>query len=276
MAMTLGAGDLAMLVAALLAAGLVAGFLAGLLGIGGGGVLVPVLYEAFGAVGVEPDVRMHMALGTTLAVIIATSLRSFAAHHAKRVADLALLKRVAPWVLAGVVAGTLTAEAASGTALKWVWAIAASVVALKMALGREDWRLGDHLPAFPWPQIGAVAIAYLSTLMSIGGATFVVPALTLYGYAILPAVATASGVGPMIAIPGTLGYMWAGWGVEGLPPYSLGYVSLIGAAIIIPVSVFAAPFGVRLAHAIPRRRLEFAFAAFLGVVALKFFVDLLG
>ncbi len=276
MAMTLGAGDLAMLVAALLAAGLVAGFLAGLLGIGGGGVLVPVLYEAFGAVGVEPDVRMHMALGTTLAVIIATSLRSFAAHHAKRVADLALLKRVAPWVLAGVVAGTLTAEAASGTALKWVWAIAASVVALKMALGREDWRLGDHLPAFPWPQIGAVAIAYLSTLMSIGGATFVVPALTLYGYAILPAVATASGVGPMIAIPGTLGYMWAGWGVEGLPPYSLGYVSLIGAAIIIPVSVFAAPFGVRLAHAIPRRRLELAFAAFLGVVALKFFVDLLG
>jgi uncharacterized protein len=274
--MTLGAGELAMLVAALLAAGLVAGFLAGLLGIGGGGVLVPVLYEAFGAIGVEPDVRMHMALGTTLAVIIATSLRSFAAHRAKGVADLALLKRVAPWVLAGVVAGTLTAEAASGTALKWVWAIAASVVALKMALGREDWRLGDHLPAFPWPQTGAVAIAYISTLMSIGGATFVVPALTLYGYAILPAVATASGVGPMIAIPGTLGYMWAGWGVEGLPPYSLGYVSLIGAAIIIPVSVFAAPFGVRLAHAIPRRRLELAFAAFLAVVALKFFVDLLG
>jgi uncharacterized protein len=274
--MTLGAGELAMLIAALLAAGLVAGFLAGLLGIGGGGVLVPVLYEAFGAIGVEPDVRMHMALGTTLAVIIATSLRSFAAHRAKGVADLALLKRVAPWVLAGVVAGTLTAEAASGTALKWVWAIAASVVAFKMALGREDWRLGDHLPAFPWPQIGAVAIAYISTLMSIGGATFVVPALTLYGYAILPAVATASGVGPMIAIPGTLGYMWAGWGVEGLPPYSLGYVSLIGAAIIIPVSVFAAPFGVRLAHAIPRRRLELAFAAFLAVVALKFFVDLLG
>jgi uncharacterized protein len=274
--MTLGAGELAMLIAALLAAGLVAGFLAGLLGIGGGGVLVPVLYEAFGAIGVEPDVRMHMALGTTLAVIIATSLRSFAAHRAKGVADLALLKRVASWVLAGVIAGTLTAEAASGTALKWVWAIAASVVALKMALGREDWRLGDHLPAFPWPQIGAVAIAYISTLMSIGGATFVVPALTLYGYAILPAVATASGVGPMIAIPGTLGYMWAGWGVEGLPPYSLGYVSLIGAAIIIPVSVFAAPFGVRLAHAIPRRRLELAFAAFLGVVALKFFIDLLG
>jgi uncharacterized protein len=265
-----------MLVAALLAAGLVAGFLAGLLGIGGGGVLVPVLYEAFGVVGVEPDTRMHMALGTTLAVIIATSLRSFVAHRAKGVVDTALLKRVAPWVVAGVVAGALTAEAASGTALKWVWAIAASVVALKMALGREDWRLGDHLPVFPWPELGAVTIAYISTLMSIGGATFVVPALTLYGYAILPAVATASGVGPLIAIPGTLGYMWAGWGVEGLPAYSLGYVSVIGAAIIIPLSVLAAPFGVRLAHAIPRRRLELAFAAFLAVVALRFFVDLLG
>jgi uncharacterized membrane protein YfcA len=170
----------------------------------------------------------------------------------------------------------LVAKASSGVTLQWGWAIAAGLVALKMALGREDWRLGDHLPPFPWPEIAAAAIALVSTLMSIGGATFVVPLLTLYGFAILPAVATASGVGPMIALPGVIGYAWAGWNAEGLPPFSVGYVNLLGLAIIAPVSVFAAPFGARLAHAIPRRRLELAFAAFLAAVSARFLVDLLG
>jgi len=270
------AGELVLLVAALVAAGLVAGFLAGLLGIGGGGVLVPALYEVFRFLDVDPQIRMHLALGTTLAIIVPTALRSFAGHRAKGAVDMQLLKRVGPWVVVGVVAGVLVANVASGTALKWVWAIVAGFVAVKLALGREDWRLGDHLPARPWPQIAATAIGMLSTLMSIGGATFTVPLLTLYGSAILPAVATASGVGPIIAIPGTIGYMWAGWGAEQLPPFSLGYVSLIGATVVIPASVFAAPFGVRLAHAIPRRRLELAFAAFLAAVSARFLVELLG
>jgi uncharacterized protein len=270
------AGELALLVAALLAAGLVAGFLAGLLGIGGGGVLVPVLYEIFRVLDVDPGIRMHLTLGTTLAVIAPTALRSFATHRAKGAVDIDLLKRVAPFIVVGVIAGVLTAKASSGVTLKWVWAIAAGLVALKMALGREDWRLGDHLPPSPWPEIAAVAIGLLSTLMSIGGATFTVPLLTLYGFAILPAVATASGIGPMIALPGVIGYAWAGWGTEGLPPVSVGYVNLLGLAIIAPVSVFAAPFGARLAHAIPRRRLELAFAAFLAVVSARFLIELLG
>lgn len=268
--------ELAAVVIALIAAGVVAGFLAGLLGIGGGGVLVPVLYEVFSFLNVDPSVRMHLALGTTLAIIAPTALRSFAGHHAKGAVDMRLLIRVAPWIVAGVLVGVLIAKVSSGTTLRWVWAITASLFAIKLALGREDWRLGDHLPSRPWPEIAAIAVGMISTLMSIGGATFVVPLLTLYGFAILPAVATASGVGPLIAIPGALGYLWAGWGAENLPPLSLGYVSLVGAAIIIPASVFAAPFGVRVAHNIPRRRLELAFAAFLACVAIRFFVDLLG
>jgi len=268
--------ELAAVVVALIAAGIVAGFLAGLLGIGGGGVLVPVLYEVFGFLSVDPSVRMHLALGTTLAIIAPTALRSFAGHHAKGAVNMRLLIRVAPWIVAGVAVGVLIAKVSSGTTLRWVWAITASLFAIKLALGREDWRLGDRLPSRPWPEIAAIAVGMISTLMSIGGATFVVPLLTLYGFAILPAVATASGVGPLIAIPGALGYLWAGWGAENLPPLSLGYVSLVGAAIIIPASVFAAPFGVRVAHNIPRRRLELAFAAFLACVAIRFFVDLLG
>ena len=268
--------ELAAVVVALIAAGIVAGFLAGLLGIGGGGVLVPVLYEVFRVLDVDVTVRMHLTLGTTLAIIAPTALRSFAGHRAKGAVDTQVLVRMGPWIVTGVAAGILIAKFSSGTTLKWVWATAASLFALKMALGREDWRLGDHLPGRPWLQLVSSAIGCLSTLMSIGGATFAVPFLTLYGRAILQAVATASGIGPMIALPGVIGYMWAGWGAENLPPFSLGYVSVIGALVIVPVTVFAAPLGVHIAHNIPRRRLELAFAAFLACVAVRFFIDLLG
>lgn len=269
------AAEIALLVVALLAAGLLAGFLAGLLGIGGGGVLVPVLYEVFHVLDVDPAIRMHMALGTTLAIILPTSLKSFAGHRARGAVDMALLKRVAPWVIGGVIVGVLTAKASSGDTLKWVWVIAAALVSLKMALGREDWRLGDHLPPFPWPEIAAATVGFVSTLMSIGGATFVVPMLTLYGKPILSAVATASGIGPLIALPGVIGFAWAGWGIAGLPPLSVGFVNLLGVAIVAPLSVYAAPFGVRLAHNIPRRTLELAFAAFLASVSIRFLIDLL-
>jgi uncharacterized membrane protein YfcA len=270
------AGELVMLVAALILAGLVAGFLAGLLGIGGGGVLVPVLYEVFRILDVDPAIRMHMVLGTTLAIIAPTSLKSFAGHRAKGSVDLELLKCVAPWVVLGVVVGILTAKASSGTFLKWVWVIAAGFVSLKMALGREEWRLADQLPPRPWPEIGAGVIGFISTLMSIGGATFVVPLLTLYGYPILRAVATASGIGPLIALPGVIGFAWAGWNAPGLPPFSIGFVSLIAMAVVVPLSVFAAPYGVRVAHNIPRRMLELAFATFLASVSIRFLIDLLG
>ncbi len=270
------AGELVMLVAALIFAGLAAGFLAGLLGIGGGGVLVPVLYEVFRILDVDPTIRMHMVLGTTLAIIVPTSLKSFAGHRAKGSVDMELWRRVAPWVVVGVVVGVLTAKVSSGAVLKWVWVIAAGLVSLKMALGREDWRIADALPPRPWPELAAGVIGFISTLMSIGGATFVVPLLTLYGYPILRAVATASGIGPLIALPGVVGFAWAGWDAPGLPPLSVGYVSLIGMAIVAPLSVYAAPYGVRLAHNIPRRWLELAFAAFLASVSIRFLIDLLG
>jgi uncharacterized membrane protein YfcA len=271
----LPASELALLIVALLVAGVVAGFLAGLLGIGGGGVLVPVLYEVFRVLDVDESVRMHLVLGTTLAIILPTSLKSFAGHRARGTVDMALLKRVAPWIVAGVVLGTLTVKASSGDVLKWVWVVAAGLIAIKMAFGREDWRLADHLPPSPWPQFGALLIGIVSTLMSIGGATFVVPLLTLYGQSIITAVSTASGVGPLIALPGVIGFAWAGWDASGLPPLSIGYVNLLGMAIVAPLSVWAAPYGVRVAHRIPRRTLELAFAAFLASISIRFLIDLL-
>lgn len=268
-------GSLAMLAAALVFAGLATGFLSGLLGIGGGGILVPVLYETFAAIGVEPNVRMHMALATSLAVISVTSWSSFRAHHARGSVDTKILWRLGPWVFAGVVLGLLVASRSTSDGLKLTWIVFGSLMALKMAFGRDEWRLGAELPRGKAVELFAVAVGFVSVLMSIGGGAYMVSLMTLYGRPLLQAVATSSGFGPLIAIPGTIGFAWAGLGTSGLPPLSLGYVSVIGAAAIIPTGIIAAPWGVRLAHGIPKRRLELAFALFLTLVVVRFVFSLL-
>ncbi len=271
----LSGSNLAWLAAALVVAGLVTGFLSGLLGIGGGGILVPVLYETFGAIGVAPGIRMHMALATSLAVIAVTSWSSFRAHRDRGAVDLGFLRRLGPWVLLGVVLGILVASRSSSNGLKWMWIVFGSIMALKMAFGRDDWKLGAEIPKSFAVEAFAVAVGFVSVLMSIGGGAYMVTLMTLYGRPLLQAVATSSGFGPVIAIPGMLGFAWTGWGVEGLPPLSLGYVSVIGAVAIIPTGIIAAPWGVRLAHGIPKRRLEVAFAIFLTLVVLRFVASML-
>lgn len=274
MSLAMSGEGLVLLVALLAAAGLVAGFLSGLLGIGGGGVLVPVLYEAFGVAGVPDEIRMHLTLGTTLAVIAPTVLRSFAAHRARGSVDMAVVRRMAPWIFIGVTVGVVIAKGASSEALRWVWVVFGTLLALKMAIGRDDWRLADQLPRPPALEAAAAAIGLISTLMGIGGATFTVPLLTLYGRPLLQSVATATGIGPVIALPGLIGYMVTGWGAAGLPAFSLGYVSL-GALLIAPLSVFAAPYGVTVAHGISKRKLEIAFAIFIATVVARFLWTLL-
>lgn len=263
--------EMGWLVGVLLAAGLVMGILAGLLGIGGGGILVPILFEVFATLGVDEAVRMHLCVGTSLAVIVPTSLRSFYSHKKKGAVDMEVIRSMAVPVIVGVIVGVLVARFSNEDILKAVWAGAATAFSLKLFAGGDRWRLGDTIPGNPLRALYGLLIGTVSTLMSIGGGAFITMMMTLYRRPILQAVATSSGFGPMIAIPGTLGFIWAGWGVEGLPPGSLGYVNLLGAAIIASMSFFAAPIGVRLAHGIPRRKLELAFAVFLALVALRFF-----
>lgn len=269
------ASELALLVAALAGSGLLSGFLAGLLGIGGGAILVPVLYEVLGAVGVAEAIRMHIAIGTSLAVILPTSLRSFMAHKAKGAVDMSVVTSMAPGVVLGVIAGAAIAKVSSRTGLQWVWVISATVMALRLLLGRDDWRLGTELPGILVRSIYGAVVGLLSALMSVGGAVYIIMFMTLYGRSMHQAVATSSGFGMLIALPGVLGMAWAGWGVPGLPPLSVGYVSLLGAALIIPLSLLAAPIGVRVAHGISRRRLELAFATLLLTVAARFLYGLL-
>jgi uncharacterized protein len=275
MALGMPAGELVVLFVALLAAGFATGVLAGLLGIGGGGILVPLLYELFGALGTDDAIRMHLAVGTSLAVIAPTSLRSFAAHRARGAVDLELVKSMALPVVLGVGLGAVLARYADSTALQVVWVVAASLIALKLLLARDSWRLGDAVPGNPFRALYGVFVGLVSTLMSIGGGVFITALMTFYGQPMQRAVATSSGFGPLISIPGALGFVWAGWSAPGRPPGSLGYVSLLGALLIIPTSVLAAPLGVRIAHGIARRSLELAFAAFLTLVAIRFLLSLI-
>jgi uncharacterized membrane protein YfcA len=267
--------ELAELAVALIVAGAISGVLAGLFGIGGGAVLVPVFYQILGLAGVDESIRMHVSVATSTGIILPTAIRSFTAHRARGMVDIQLLKGWMFWVPLGVVAATTTAAKLSSEGLRIVFAVVALVIAIRMLFNRDTWRLGSELPANPFRAFVGVLIGYLSTLMGIGGGVLNNTFMTLFGRSMHQAVATSSGVGVLIAIPGTIGYMIAGWGVPGLPPLSAGYVNLLGVALVIPVTLLTAPFGVKLAHALSKRKLEILFGLFLIFVAAKFAWSLL-
>lgn len=268
--------EVLLLAGALAAAGLVVGYLAGLLGIGGGGIAVPILYEVFRVIGVADEIRMHLAVGTSLAVILPTSLRSFWLHRKRGAVDMDLLRTIGPGVLAGVLTGILIAREVDGTVLKAVFVLVAYLMAAKLLVGADSWRLGSELPGRASRLVLGYITGVASALNGIGGGAFITSFMTLYGREMLKALATAAGVGPIIAAPGVIGYMWAGYGRQELPIGSLGFVSLIGAALVVPASLLAAGWGVRSAHKFSRQTLERAFAAFMLVVGTRFLWSLLG
>ncbi len=260
---------------ALAGAGVFAGVLAGLFGIGGGAILVPVFYQVFGLLGIDDAVRMHLSLGTSLAIIVPTSVRSFYAHKRRGAVDVALLRG---WIVA-VPLGTLAAAAiaayVTGTTLILVFACLAMLMALRMFFNRESWRIGTDLPPNPLKWMVGVVIGILSGLMGIGGGVFNNIFMTLYGRPIHQAVATSAGVGVLISVPGLSGYIWAGWGEAGLPPFSTGFINWIAVALVMPLTLLSAPFRVRIAHALTRRQLEIGFGFFLTFVSLRFFYSVL-
>ncbi len=265
---------LLVLAGALLATGVVAGLLAGLLGVGGGIVMVPILYYVFGAVGVDDAVRMHMSVGTSLAAMIPTSIRSALAHRKKGAVDEALFRRWLPGIALGVLIGVLTAAKVKGPVLMAVFAIFATVVALHMAFGKESWRVASQLPGRIGQTVMATLISGVSVMMGIGGGTFTVPVLTLFGYPIHRAVGTAAAIGVLIAVPGAIGFVLGGLGEVGRPMGSFGYANLIGVAALIPTTVMAAPWGADLAHRLPRIWLRRAFALFLAITGVRMAVSL--
>ena len=268
-------GDLGTLALGLLIAGVVSGLVAGMLGVGGGIVIVPVMYHVLSAMNVPEDLRMHVAVGTSLATIIPTSISSLRAHNKKGAVDWELLKRWVWPMLVGVLAGSVLAGVARGQTLALIFGLVALPVAAQLAFAKETWRLSDHLPGGLGGVLLPFGISSVSTMMGIGGGTVGVPAMTLCGMPIHRAVGTASAFGAIISIPGAIGAVIAGWGVAGLPPYSLGYANLLGFLLIAPVAFFTAPAGAAIAHMADRNRLRKMFALFVAITAAKMLWDVL-
>ena len=269
--------ELLLLAALIIVAGFVTGVLAGLFGIGGGALIVPVLYEVFRILGVPDEVRFQLCVGTSIAIIVPTNIFSYFTHRGKGAVMMEVVRAWAVPAVIGVAAGSAIAAFAPGAVLKLAFVLIATVIAFKLLFGRESWRLGDDLPGSAAMAAYGVFVGLSASLMGISGGSVSNMILTLYGKPIHKAVATSAALGVPITAAGTIGYILAGLPQQSLlPPLSLGFVSLIGFALMAPVSSFTAPYGARLAHALSKRRLEIAFGCFLLVVCVRFAVSLIG
>ena len=274
MATVMPMGELIWFAAIICAAGVVSGILAGTFGVGGGAILVPVFYQVFGLLGVDESVRMHLCVGSSLAVIIPTSLRSYFAHRARGAVDDELLRSYMISVPAGTLLASALAAYISSRELRILFTAFTLLFGFRLLFNRDNWRLGDTIPGNPWRSVFGVGLGFFSTLLGIGGGILNNTFMTLYGRPMKQAVATSSGVGVLIAIPGTLGYIWAGWGNPLLPLASTGFINWIAVGLIIPIALVVTPWGVKLAHALDKRHLEIAFGLFCLAISLRFFVSL--
>ena len=261
---------------ALTFAGAFAGVIAGMLGVGGGIVIVPVLYFIFESlsVGGDKDSLMHIAVGTSLATIIPTSISSALSHYKRGSIDIALLKRWAIWIIFGVLIGAVVASFLNKMLLTAIFAMITLFAAYSLYWGLKGKVLADNFESVFTRNISGLCIGAGSAMAGIGGGAFVVPLLSAYGYAIKRAIGTASGVGFLIAIPGTLGFIFTGLSVEGLPALSIGYINLLAFIVIMPMTIFLAPLGARLAYNIQPERLRLIFCIFLIFTACRMLLEL--
>jgi len=263
------------LLSGLALAGLSAGLAAGLFGIGGGAVIVPVLFLLLNGMGYQ-ETAMHVAVSTSLATIIVTSSRSVLAHHAHGAVDWAVIRGWAPWIAVGAVAGVLLADQIDGTALAALFGAMAFLLAAQLYFGRPSWRVANDLPAGGARAAIAGGVGTLSALLGIGGGTFGVSLMMVCGRSIHQSVATAAGFGVAIALPATLAAIFTGWGEPARPPGSLGYVNIPAFLLISLCTVTMAPIGAALAHRLNAALLKKMFAIILALVGVRMLLTAAG
>jgi uncharacterized membrane protein YfcA len=269
-------GELAWLVLLILAGGFVTGILAGLFGIGGGGIIVPVLYEVFGVIQVPDALRMQLCIGTSLAIIVPTTVRSYMGHKKKGAVIPDVMRIWTAPAIVGVVIGSVTAAYAPGAVFKIAFVVFTAFISTKMLFAGDRWNISDRLPGHRLLAVYGLITGLASSLVGVSGGAVSNAVLTMYGQPMQRAVATSAGIGVPITIVGAIGYAIAGWPyIQQLPPLSLGFVSVIGFVLMAPVSSFTTAYGVRLAHWLPRRKLEIAFGIFLMLVSLRFLATLI-
>lgn len=267
--------ELLLLAAAIMAGGVVAGLLAGLFGVGGGVIVVPVLYEVFRLLGVPDAVHMQLCIGTSLAIMTPTNIRSYLAHRATGAVLTDVVRQWTPGLLVGIAIGSGVAMVAPSPVFKIAFVVIAAIISSKLLFGQQSWRLGDDLPRHALAHLYGLGVGLMASLTGVSGGSLCTMVLTLYGKPIHQAVATSAGIVVPIAIAGTLGYIVAGLPHQAqLPPLSIGFVSLIGFALMAPLSSVTASYGVKMAHALSRRKLEIAFGLFLLAASLRFLASL--
>jgi uncharacterized membrane protein YfcA len=234
-----------------------------------------VLYEVFRLLGVPDEVRMQLCIGTSIAIIVPTTIRSYLAHREKGLVVPGVIKVWAAPAILGVVCGAVIAAFASSDVFKIAFIVIATFIASKFLFAGDRWNLGSELPSPMTMRLYGFGIGLGSSLMGVSGGSLSNIVLTVYGKSLHNAVATSAGLGVPITIVGAIGYVIAGWPHQALlPPLSLGFVSLIGLVLMAPLSSLTAPYGAQLAHRLPHRTLEIAFAVFLLLVSLRFLVSL--
>jgi uncharacterized membrane protein YfcA len=267
--------EIVWLAALIVGAGGLVGILAGLFGIGGGAIIVPVLYEIFRHLNVPEELRMQLCIGTSLVIIVPTTVRSYYAHKAHGAVIDHVVRLWAIPAVAGVAVGALIAAFAPSAFFKVVFVVFVLVIAARMIFADAGKQEARELPGRAALLGYGFLTGLVASLVGVSGGSVSNAVLTHYGRPMQRAVATSAGVGVPITIAGTIGYAIAGWKyMPQLPPLSVGFVSLIGFVLMAPVSSFTASYGVRLAHWLPRRTLEIAFAVFLLLVSLRFLISL--
>lgn len=260
----------------LFAIGAVGGFLSGLLGVGGGILFVPALFFAISAMGFDQTHAMHMAIGTSLAIVLATGSTAAFAHFRRGSVDMDRVRVWGPYIVGGVVAGAFLAALVDGDFLKGVFACMTFAIAVYMALGR-DRAAGEAVREISIDvQKGfCVAIGVVASMIGIGGAIMTIPFMSYLGMPIQRAIGTGSALGILISLPGSISYALAGLShAPELPPYSVGYVSLPALLFIIPTSILLAPVGVDAGHTLPKYMLRRVFAVVLMIVSIRMFTTL--
>lgn len=265
---------LAMMAALLLALGAFAGVLAGLLGVGGGIILVPAFFYVFSALGFDSPELMQICLGTSLATIIVTSLRSVAAHSKKDAVAWPILRGWGIGIAIGATLGVLVATSLRSEVLQAIFGVLVIVVGLYMTLARESWRLGPEMPRGVLRAVLSPMIGFLSVLMGIGGGSFGVPTMTLFGVPIHRAVATAAGFGVIIAVPSVIGFLLVD--VVVAPPFTVGAVNFLAFGLVVAMTMITAPWGAALAHKMDAKRLKRIFGVFLLLIAFNMLRKALG
>jgi uncharacterized membrane protein YfcA len=253
----------------LMVTGVFSGVAAGLLGIGGGAIIVPALSTALLWLGYDADVVQHVAVGTSLAIIIPTGIMSARSHHKRGALDKKVLRLWVPFIVVGTFVGGLLAGYFSGDVLRVVFAVMAFLIAGNIVFGWQTKVMGHLKSSALTHRISALVVGYISSLMGIGGGSLTVPTLVAFGASMHLAVGTSAAIGVAIAISGTLGFLISGWGVADLPPFSLGYINVVALVLVAVLAAACAPLGAALAHKLDQKTLKYVFAAFLVLVGLN-------